>query len=230
MSANTTHHLLADMERLRAHLGIDRWLLSAGSWGTTLALAYAQRFPERVSELVLTSVTLSRKRDVDWLYHGVSRFFPEAWQRFRDGVPSAEPSDLVAAYARRMASLETREDAANRWANWEDAVLSLEPNAVSRVYSERPAADLIAFVRICSHYAAHAAFLADDELLLNAPRIRQIPGVILHGRLDLSCPIASAWELSRAWPKAEFHALDDMGHRANGSLRTRLLHAHAQFA
>ena len=124
---NTTHHLIADMEALREHLHIDRWLLSAGSWGTTLALAYAERFAERVSELVLVNVTLSRKRDVDWLYSGVARFLPEEFHDFCEGVPESERGDLVGAYARAMERAELREEAAVRWARWEDAVVSLEP-------------------------------------------------------------------------------------------------------
>ena len=126
MRSNTTHHLIADMEHLRRHLEIDRWLLSGGSWGTTLALAYAERFPERVSELVLANVTLSRKREIDWLYGGVARFFPEEFQHFCEGVEPAERTNLVRAYARLMERPERREEAANRWARWEDAVVSLE--------------------------------------------------------------------------------------------------------
>lgn len=114
MGANTTHHLIADMERLRAHLGIERWLLSGGSWGTTLALAYAQRFPERVSALLMANVTLSRKREIDWLYRGVARFFPEEWQRFSEGIPEADRADVVAGYARLMERPEARDEAANR--------------------------------------------------------------------------------------------------------------------
>ncbi|HEY8943890.1 MAG TPA: prolyl aminopeptidase, partial [Polyangiaceae bacterium] len=205
MRSNTTHGSIADMERLREHLGIDRWLLSGGSWGTTLALAYAERFPARVSGLVLANIALSRKRDIDWLYRGVARFFPEEWQHFRNGVPVAERDDLVRAYARAMEDGERREAAALSWAHWEDAVLSLEPNAKPRPYSDRPSADLIAFVRICSHYFAHAAWLEDDELLQNAERLSEIPGVIIHGRLDLSSPLQGAWELSRAWSRAKFH-------------------------
>lgn len=229
MSCNTTHHLVADMERLREHLHIERWLLSAGSWGTTLALAYAQRHPERVSELVLSNVTLSRRREIDWLYRDVARFFPQEWQQFRDGVPEQERDNLVAAYARLMELPDAREEAANRWARWEDAVVSLEPNARPGVYSDRPPNALIAFVRICTHYFAHAAWLEDDELLRGASRLEGIRGVIIHGRLDLSCPIISAWELSRAWPTAVFHAVSDMGHQGNPSLRRLMLGAHDEF-
>jgi proline iminopeptidase len=230
MSCNTTHHLIADMEQLREHLDIERWLLSGGSWGTTLALAYAQRFPERVSALVLANVTLSRRREIDWLYRGVSCFFPEEWQRFREGVPEGERDDLVGAYARLMQQPHTRDEAANRWAHWEDTVVSLEPNARPRVYSDRAPDALIAFVRICSHYFANAVWLGEDELLAGAKRLKGIPGAIIHGRLDLSCPIISAWELSRAWPEAEFHAVANTGHQASAAMRELMLRAHARFA
>jgi len=229
MRCNTTHHLIADMERLREHLDIESWVLSAGSWGVTLAVAYAERFPQRVLAMVLANVSLSRRREIDWLYRDVARFFPEEWQLFSEGVPEAERGDLVAAYARAMEQPDRRELAANRWARWEDAVVSLEPNAKPSVYSDRPPAALIAFVRICAHYFANAAWLEDDELLRNATRLRNIPGVVIHGRLDLSCPIISAWELVRAWPRAAFHPISNGGHQGNVALRTLMLQAHAEF-
>src|SRR3954471_17577077 len=153
MSVNTTWHLVADMERLREHLGIERWLLWGGSWGSTLALAYAERHPERVSAIALVAVTMSRRSDLDWLYRGVGRFFPEAWERFRNGVPEAErDGDLVAAYARLMehpgARVRTR--AAHDWTAWEDAVISVEPGGRHGAYSDRPTDGLFALVRICS--------------------------------------------------------------------------------
>jgi proline iminopeptidase len=228
MRHNTTPHLLEDIEKLRDHLGVERWLLSAGSWGTTLALAYAERVPERVSELVLSSVFLGRRRDIDWLYRGVSRFFPEEWRRFRDHIPEAERGDLVAAYARLMEQPQARDEAAECWATWEDAVLSLEPQAKARFYRERPHADLIAFVRVCAHYFAHGAWLEDDQLLRDAPRLAGIRGVIIHGRLDLSCPVEGAWELARAWPDASFYEVSSGGHQANAELRRLLLRAHAE--
>jgi proline iminopeptidase len=230
MSCNTTHHLIADMEQLREQLGIEHWLLSGGSWGTTLALAYAERFPHRTSALVLSNVTLSRRSEIDWLYRGVARFFPEEWQHFREGVPHDERGDLVAAYSRKMELPHAREEAANRWARWEDAVVSLEPNARPGMYGHRPSDALIAFVRICSHYFANAAWLGEDELLAGATQLRGIPGEIIHGRLDLSCPIVSAWELSQAWPDATFHAVTNMGHQGNASLRALMLGAHERFS
>ncbi len=159
MSVNTTHHLVADMERLREHLGIDRWLLTGGSWGSTLMLAYAERHPQRVSAIVMVSVTTSRRSEIDWLYRGVGRFFPKEWERFRAGVPEADrDGNLVDAYARLMEHPDAavREGAALAWATWEDTVLSLEPGSQTSVYGDRPSRDLLAFVRICSHYFANA--------------------------------------------------------------------------
>jgi proline iminopeptidase len=230
MRFNTTHHLVADMDHLRKQLDIQSWLLSGASWGTTLALAYAERFPEHVSGLVLASVTLSRRREIDWLYGGVSRFFPEEWQSFREGVPETERDDLVAAYARLMDRPSEREQAANRWARWEDAVVSLEPNAKPRLYSDRPTEALLAFVRICSNYFANAAWLEEDELLRNATRLKDIRGAIIHGRLDLSCPIRSAWELAQVWKSASFERISQAGHQGNALMRDALLRAHAEFA
>ena len=155
MSCNTTEHLLADMERLREHLGIDRWLLFGGSWGSTLILAYAQRHPHRVSEIVIPGVTTARRSEIDWLYRGVARFFPGEWERFRAGVPEADrDGDLVAAYAELMEDPDplVRAKAANAWCAWEDAVISLESNGKPNAYSDRPPAALLALVRICTHY------------------------------------------------------------------------------
>jgi len=233
MRFNTTQHLLDDMERLREHLGIERWLLSGGSWGSTLILAYAERYPRRVSEIVISSVTTTRPEEIDWLYRGVARFFPEEWERFRAGVPEAErDGDLVAAYARLMEhpDRQVRERAANAWCRWEDAVVSLEPNAKPNLYSDRLVDALLAFVRICSHYFAHGAWLEPDALLRNAGRLAGIPGVLIHGRLDLSGPVDTAWELARAWPDAELVVLNDSGHQASDSKRNALLEALDRFA
>ena len=164
MSVNTTEHLLADMERLREHLGIERWLLFGGSWGSTLILAYAERHPERVSEIVITGVTMTRRSEIDWLYQGVGRFFPEEWERFRAGVPEAERSgDLVAAYARLVESpdADVRAKATADWLAWEDAVISQEPQGTLNAYSSRPPTAQIALVRICAHYFSHGAWLEE---------------------------------------------------------------------
>jgi proline iminopeptidase len=228
MSANTTEHLLADMELLREHLGIDRWLLSGGSWGSTLILAYAQRHPHRVSEIVICGVTTTRRSEIDWLYRGVVRFFPEEWERFRAGVPeSMRDGDLVAAYAQLMENPDpqVRAQAANDWSAWEDAVVSLEPNGKPNPYSNRPSAALLAFVRICTRYFAHGAWLEEGALLRDAGRLAGIPGVLIHGRLDLSGPLDTAWELARAWPDAELIAVTDSGHTGSPTMRDHMLSA-----
>jgi len=233
MGVNTTDHLIADMERLREHLGIEKWLLHGGSWGSTLELAYAQRYPERVSEIVIVGVTTCRRSEQDWLYRGAGKLFPEEWARFRDGVPEVErDGNLVAAYARLMENPDPRVrlDAANAWCAWEDAVLALEPGGKPNAFSDRPLHDVLALVRICAHYFAHDAWLEDGILLREAGRLAGIPGVLIHGRLDLSCPLDTAWELARAWPGAELITLDDTGHQGTASRRAAVLATLDRFA
>ncbi|MFJ4011464.1 prolyl aminopeptidase [Streptomyces sp. NPDC090026] len=222
MAANTTEHLLADMERLRTELGVERWVLYGGSWGSTLLLAYAQRHPERVEAVVVAGVTTTRRAEIDWLYRGVGRFFPEEWERFRAAVPEARgPRDLVAAYARRMESADpaVRERAALDWCRWEDAVLSLEPHGAPDLYGGRPDAARIALVRIAAHYFAQGAWLDEGALLDGAGRLEGIPGVLFHGRLDLSSPLDTAWHLARRWAGAELVVVDDAGHKGSDELR-----------
>jgi proline iminopeptidase len=233
MRHNTTDHLVADMERLREHLGIDRWLVIGGSWGTTLALVYAERYPHRVSEILVSAIWASRRREIDWLYRGVARFFPEEWERFRNGAGGTGPGgDLVAAYARLMEDPDpqVRSQAAGSWRSWEDVVLSLEPNAKLPAGGEPPDDDVLAFVRICSHYYAHAGWLADNAVIRDAGRLAGIPGVLIHGRLDLSCPVDTAWELARAWPGAELLIDDHSGHRGSDTKRAWMLGALGRFA
>lgn len=232
MSPNTTHHLLGDMERLREHLGVERWLLYGGSWGSTLILAYAERHPERVSEIVLLGVTTTRRSEIDWLYRGVGRFFPGEWARFRDGAPEDERDDLVGAYAGLVESPdpEVRSTAVRDWLAWEDAVISLESQGTPGAYSARPPDAALAFVRICSRYFSHGAWLAEGELLANAGRLAGIPGVLLHGRLDLGSPVGTAWELAQAWPGAELVVVDDSGHTGSATMRALALNAVARLA
>jgi proline iminopeptidase len=233
MSVNTTHHLIADMERLRKHLGVERWLLYGGSWGSTLILAYAERYPERVSEIVITGVTVTRREDVDWLYRGVGRFFPAEWSRFRDGVPDELwDGDIVAAYARLVESpdADVRSRATWDWLTWEDAVISLEPNGSPGAYSSRPSDAAAAFVRICAHYFSHGAWLEEGELLANAGRLAGIPGVLLHGRHDLGSPVGTAWELAQAWPGSELVVVDDSGHTGSDTMRRLTLETTARFS
>lgn len=233
MRFNTTEHLIEDMERLREHLGIDRWLLNGGSWGSTLAIAYAERYPERVSEIVLSAITTSRRSEADWLYRGLARFFPEEWAAFRAAVPADErDGDLIAGYARLMESPDAsvRQTAALAWSAWEDAVLSLEPSPKAHPFSDRATPDMVAMVRICAHYLSHGAWLEEGALLRAAGRLRGIPGVLIHGRLDLSCPLDTAWALARAWPGAELIAPPDSGHKGTETKRRLLREAMDRFA
>ncbi|HEY0167931.1 MAG TPA: prolyl aminopeptidase [Jatrophihabitans sp.] len=233
MSVNTTWHLVADMEALREHLGIERWLLSGGSWGSTLALAYAERYPHRVSEIVLSAITTSRRWEADWLYRGVARFFPEEFERFESGVaPEYRDGNLAVGYAWLMESSDpaVREKAARDWCAWEDAIVSLEPGAKPNAYSDRPGDALLAFVRICAHYVAHDAWLEEGQLIRDAGRLAGIPGVLIHGRLDLSAPLDTAWELAQAWPDARLIALADAGHQGSVSKRAASVEALDSFA
>lgn len=233
MRHNTTGHLVADMERLRAHLGIDRWLLYGGSWGSTLILAYAERHPERVCEIVIAAVTTTRRSEIDWLYRGVGRYFPEQWDRFLAGSGgTARDGDLVGAYARLAADPDeaVRAKATADWCAWEDAVLSGETNVASRPYTGRPPAARIALVRICSHYFAHGAWLEEGELLRGAHRLAGIPGALIHGRLDMGSPLVTAWELSRAWPGAELTVVEEAGHMGGRATMGHVLGALDRFA
>ncbi|WP_280234406.1 prolyl aminopeptidase [Nocardia cyriacigeorgica] len=232
LAHNTTEHLIADIERLRVHLGIERWLLYGGSWGSTLILAYAQRYPERVSEIVLVGVTMTRREEVDWLYRGVRLLLPEQWEAFRDGVPAAErEGDLVAAYSRLFdhPDPQVRLTAARRWCAWEDAVIAHEKTGSPGQYSARSEQEMLAMTRICAHYFAHAAWLPDGQLLREAHRLTGIPAVLIHGRLDLSAPLRTAWELAAAWPEAQLQVIDDSGHTGSPAMREAVLSAVARF-
>jgi proline iminopeptidase len=226
---NTTDHLVADMERLREHLGIDRWLVTGGSWGTTLGLVYAERYPHRVSEIMVSAISTTRRSELDWLYRGAARFFPEEWERFRHG---GGDGDLPRAYARLMEDPdpEVRNRAAVNWRRWEDTVLSLEPNAPPAADEDPPGEDTLAFVRLTAHYYSHGGFLEDGAVIRDAGKLAGIPGVLIHGRLDLSCPAVTAWELARAWPGAELLVDDHSGHRGSPVKRAWMLDALSRFA
>ncbi|MGR6914447.1 prolyl aminopeptidase [[Actinomadura] parvosata] len=229
LSNNTTHHLIADMELLRAHLGIDKWLMYGGSWGSTLILAYAETHPERVSEIVIPAVTMTRRSETEWLYRGVGRFFPEAQERFLQGVPEADRDGdvfgVLAAYSRLLADPDqkVREKAAQDWVAWEDAVISQEVNGKPNAYSDRPAAAVMALTRICAHYFANGAWLEEGVLLRNAHRLAGIPGALIHGRMDMGGPLQTAWELTKAWPDARLYVVEDSGHTGSPTFRD-LLH------
>lgn len=232
MSVNTTHHLVRDIELLRETLGIERWLLYGGSWGSTLILAYAQRHPQRVSGIVIPGVTMTRRSEVDWLYRGVGRFFPQQWDRFRRFAGVDAGGDVVAAYVRLLESgdASVREAAAAEWIAWEDAVISLESNGMPGAYSARPVAAQRTMVRICAHYFANGAWLEEAELLRNASRLQGIPGVLIHGRFDLGSPLGTAWELAQAWPEARLVVVEDSGHTGSDTMRAEILRAIAGFA
>jgi proline iminopeptidase len=228
MRHNTTAHLIADMERLREHLGIDRWLLYGGSWGSTLVLAYAEQHPQRVSGIVISSVTTTRRSEIEWLYRGAARFFPEQWERFLAGAPGTpRDGDIVGAYARlaEHPDADVRHKATADWCAWEDAVLSGETTGTSSPYGDRLPLAKLAFVRICTRYFAHGAWLPEGVLLQEAHRLAGIPGVLIHGRLDIGGPLGTAWQLSRAWPGARLVVVEDAGHLGSATTRDRVLDA-----
>jgi proline iminopeptidase len=208
------------MERLRASLNIERWLVFGGSWGTTLALAYAERHRERVSEMVLFSITTTGRREVDWITRDAGRFFPEAWERFRDGVPLEErDGSLVHAYARLLHDPDAaiREKAAKDWCAWEDSHVAGPSDHRADPRYDNPRFRM-AFARLVTHYWRHTAWLEKGQLLHGAAELAGIPGVLVHGRLDLSSPPDIAWALARAWPGSELTLIDNAGHGA-GNVR-----------
>ena len=216
LSSNTTEHLLADIELLRRHLGIDRWLVFGGSWGATLALAYAEQNPTLVSEIVLVGVTSTRRSELDWLYGGVAPLFPEEWARFRAGVsPSERDGSLIEAYSRLLEDPDpaVRAKAAQDWCNWELALLSPDPHYQPSPRWSSPEWRL-AFARIVTHYFRHVAWLEEGILLREAGSLAGIPGVLVHGRLDLGAPLVTAWELAQAWPDAQLLIIEGAGHDA----------------
>lgn len=219
LSANATPYLVADIERLREHLGIERWLVLGGSWGSTLGLAYAQAHPSRVSELVLFSVVTTTRREVDWVTRDAGRFFPEEWLRFRDGVPAAErDGDLVAAYHRLLIDPDpaVHEAAARAWCRWEDEHVRTSSADTPDPRYDDPAFRLC-FARLVTHYWRHAAWLEDDALVRGAGALHGVPGVLIHGRLDVSSPLDVPWRLAQAWHGSELVIIDGEGHGGGGA-------------
>ena len=214
---NTTWDLVADIERLREHLGIARWQVFGGSWGSTLALAYAEAHPSRVSELVLRGIFMLRRWELEWFYQeGASRLFPEAWHQYLEAIPDVERGDLISAYHRRLTSSDeaTRLAAARAWSVWEASTSLLIPDEAF-IDGHRDAHFALSFARIESHYFVHGGFFdVEDQLLRDAHRLRGIPGVIVHGRYDVVCPIQNAWDLQRAWPDAKLVVSPTAGHSA----------------
>ncbi|MEZ4660421.1 MAG: prolyl aminopeptidase [Caldilineaceae bacterium] len=215
---NTTDHLVADIESLRVHLGIKRWLVVGASWGVTLALVYAQRHPACVRAMVLGAVTAGTRREIEWITRDMGRIFPREWARFAAVVPEAERSgDLCAAYARLLASPDpqVRERAALEWCRWEDTHVSLMPGWEPDPRYQEPQFRLI-FARLVTHYWSHGCFLADGEVLAGMDRLAHIPATLIHGRWDISGPVDTAWALHRHWPGSELQVLDDAGHGGIG--------------
>ncbi len=214
---NTTWHLVADMEALREHLHVDTWQVFGGSWGSTLALAYAQTHPARVTELVLRGIFMLRPKELRWFYQeGASAIFPEAWEGYLAAIPEAERDDLMAAYYRRLTSDDaaTRLAAAKAWSIWEASTSFLLQSAD---YVDHAGEDefALAFARIECHYFVNGGFFErPDQLIADVDQIRDIPAVIVQGRYDVVCPMMSAWELSRAWPQAQLRVISDAGHSA----------------
>jgi proline iminopeptidase len=219
LTSNTTQNLIEDIEQLRAHLGIDKWLVVGGSWGSTLGMAYAERSPERVSEMVLFSVVTTSRREVRWVTIDVGRYFPKEWARFRDGVPAAERDhDLIAAYYWLLHDRDqaVREKAASDWCRWEDAHVAVKPDHQPDPRYEDPRFRM-AFARLVTHYWHHAAFLEDDALLRDVGRLGGIPGILIHGRMDLSSPLDIPTQLNAAWPGSELIVIEGEGHGASQS-------------
>jgi proline iminopeptidase len=212
---NTTWHLVADMEALREHLGIARWQVFGGSWGSTLALAYAERHPERVTELVLRGIFMLRRKELLWFYQeGASALFPDAWEPYLAQIPEPERGDMISAYYRRLTSDDpaVRLAAAQAWSVWEASTSFLiqRPEHIEHAAGDEFA---LAFARIECHYFVNAGFFeVDDQLLRDVDRIRSLPGVIVQGRYDVVCPMMSAWALHQRWPQAELQIVDDAGH------------------
>ncbi|WP_152045432.1 prolyl aminopeptidase [Aureimonas psammosilenae] len=214
LEANTTAHLVADIERLREMAGVERWLVFGGSWGATLAIAYAEAHPERVAAMVLRGVFTGRKQELDWFYGGgAATMFPDHWERFLTPLPTDERGDIVAAFHARLSheDARVREEAASAWAGWERRLVALRGSAAaSAPLSAGPAT--VAFSRIENHFVYHRLWLAEGQLLAEAHRLGGIPGVIVQGRFDMVTPPATAHALAKAWPDADFRLVEGAGH------------------
>jgi len=228
---NTTPHLIADIERLRVHLGIERWIVFGGSWGSTLAIAYGEHHPERCRALVLRGIFLCRRSEIEWFLYGMRTVFPEEWRRFAEFLPEAERGDLLAAYRRRLMDPDpaVHRAAARAWSHYEGACSTLLPNerVVANFEDETLALGL---ARMEAHYFANDIFLPENFLLDNVDRLRAIPAAIVQGRYDMVCPIVTADELHRAWPEAAYEIVPDAGHSAlEPGIRARLVAAMERF-
>lgn len=227
LSANTTEHLIADVERLREHLGVDRWLVEGGSWGCVLALAYAQRHPDRVSEMVLCGLATGRRAETDLLTRGLGAIFPQAWGRFRDGVPEPDrDGDLADAYHRLLMDPDpaVHRAAARDWAAWEEALVPDSPP--NSMFDDPDFA--LGFARVVTHFWRHGSWLDDEQLLSGTGSLAGIPAKLLQGVLDLGNLLGTPWQLEAAWPGAELE-LVDAGHRAAGGLAEAVVRATDHF-
>ena len=217
LEANTTWHLVEDIERLREMVGVERWMAFGGSWGSTLALAYAQTHPDRVTELVLRGIFTFRQSELDWLYRqGASEIFPDKWEEFLAPIPEAERGDLVAAYHRRLTGDDAAEqlEAAKAWSKWEAETVTLLPNPA--VIEEHTADEFaVAIARIENHYMINKGWIEEGALIRDAALLRDIPAVIVQGRYDCCTPPVTAWDLHKAWPEAELEIVPDGGHLFN---------------
>jgi proline iminopeptidase len=231
LDANTTIHLIGDTEKLRAYLGIERWLVFGGSWGSTLALAYGIAHPERCAGFVLRGIFLCRTPEIDWFLYGMRAVFPEAWARFAGYLPGPERDDLLEHYYRRLTDPdpEVHMPAARAWSSYEGACSTLlpSPETVAAFSDDRVALGL---ARIEAHYFRHAIFLPENHLLANVEAVRKIPCTIIQGRYDMVCPIVTADELHQAWPEAEYVIISDAGHSAmEPGIRAALIRATERF-
>jgi proline iminopeptidase len=219
LRANTTWHLVADIELLREHLGIDRWQVFGGSWGSTLALSYAETHPERVTELVLRGIFTLRRSELYWFYQqGASQLYPDAWEKYLSVIPEAERDDLMAAYHRRLFDTDpaVHVPAGVEWTVWENSTIRLIPDADAIAAARADEASAVAFSRIENHYFVNGGFMEEGRLIRDAAeKLSGIPGVIVQGRYDACTPPQTAWDLHRAWPEAEFFMIPDAGHAAS---------------
>lgn len=233
LAGNDTRALVADIERIRQVLGIERWLVFGGSWGSTLALAYAEQYPQRILGLILRGIFLCRPQDLHWFYQsGADRVYPDYWQDFLAPIPEAERGDLMQAYHRRLtgSDQQERERCAIAWSVWEGRCATLQPDSSIEEHYRDPQVAL-AFAGIENHYFVNAAFFEPNQLLRDAHRLANIPGVIVHGRYDLVCPVEQAFDLHRAWPQAELVIVPDAAHAVTEpGITAALLQATDRFA
>ncbi len=217
LTNNTTDALIEDMETIRVQLGFEKWMLFGGSWGATLALAYAQKYPRRVSGMVLRGIFLGRQQDLDWLYkEGASKIYPDYWEDFIHPIPEAEREDLIGAYYKRLTGDDeiARMSAAKAWSIWEGRIATLQGS--HRIIEHFSSPHLaLSLARIEAHYFVNNIFLEPDQLLKNAKKLKNIPGIIVHGRYDMICPLDNAWSLVKAWPQAELQIIREAGHSAS---------------